>query len=265
MSTGHVALVGGGPAPSELITVRGRELLEAADVVVADRLGPRGLLDELGGDVEVVEVGKEPGRQSATQDEINELLVDRARAGRRVVRLKGGDPYVLGRGGEEREHCRAHGVDVEVVPGITSASAVPAAVGIPLTHRGLARGFTVITGHEDLDVVPRSAQHTLVILMGVSTLPRVSRQLMADGHDPETPVGVVESGGTEAQRVTLGRLRSIAELAARRQVTNPAVIVVGSVVTLADDWTDDEDDGAAARAGAASSGRDDRHDAPTTR
>lgn len=233
---GPVALVGGGPGDDALVTVRGRELLGLADVVIADRLGPRGLLEELAPDVEVIDVGKAPGNHAATQDEINALLVTHALAGRRVVRFKGGDPYILGRGSEEREHCRRFGIEIEVVPGITSAIAVPAAAGIPLTHRGLSRGFTVISGHEDLDVVPRASGHTLVILMGVKTLRRSATQLMVHGFDAETPVGIVESGCTPDQRVTLGRLGGIADLAVERRVQNPAVIVVGDVVTLAHDW-----------------------------
>ncbi|GAB3187518.1 uroporphyrinogen-III C-methyltransferase [Nesterenkonia suensis] len=241
--TGHVALIGGGPAQADLITQRGHELLLAADVVIADRLGPRALLHQLAEGVEVIDVGKAPGCHTATQDEINDLLVDRASRGLRVARLKGGDPYVLGRGSEEREHCRRYGIEVEVVPGITSAVGVPAEAGIPLTHRGLSRGFTVITGHDDLDVVPRSAQHTLVILMGVSTLRRTATHLMVNGHDASTPVAIIESGGTDEQRVTLSRLHAVADVAARRQVANPAVIVVGAVVTLADDWPRELDTG----------------------
>lgn len=238
MSTGHVSLIGGGPGEESLITLRGRELLQAADVVVADRLGPRGLLADLGPNVQIIDVGKAPGQHTRSQEQINALLVEHALAGRSVVRLKGGDPYILGRGSEEREHCRRHGVTVEVVPGITSAVSVPAAAGIPLTHRGLSRGFSMITGHEDLGVIPRAEGHTLVILMGVKTLRRTATQLMVNGFAAETPVGIVESGWTPDQRVTLGRLSSIADLATERRVANPAVIVVGDVVTLADGWAE---------------------------
>lgn len=233
---GHVSLIGGGPGEESLITVRGRELLAAADVVIADRLGPRGLLEELSQKVEIIDVGKAPGCHSASQDQINELLLTHARAGRRVVRLKGGDPFILGRGSEEREYLRRFGIESEVVPGITSAISVPAAAGIPLTHRGLSRGFTVVTGHDDLDVIPRAEGHTLVVLMGVKTLPRTATALMVGGFAAETPVGIIESGWTPDQRVTLGRLGNIAEIAAERQVGNPAVIVIGEVVTLADAW-----------------------------
>ncbi|GAA1455193.1 uroporphyrinogen-III C-methyltransferase [Nesterenkonia lacusekhoensis] len=236
MST--VSLIGGGPGEESLITERGRELLQAADVVVADRLGPRGLLDDLAPEVEVIDVGKAPGHHSTPQEQINALLVEHALAGRTVARLKGGDPFILGRGSEEREHCRRYGIEVEVVPGITSAVSVPAAAGIPLTHRGISRGFTVVTGHEDLGVIPRAEGHTLVILMGVKTLRRTATALMVNGFAAETPVGIVEAGWTPQQRVTLGRLGDIAELALQRQVANPAVIVVGEVVTLADHWAE---------------------------
>lgn len=233
---GHVSLVGGGPGEESLITVRGRELMETADIVIADRLGPRGLLAELPPRVRIIDVGKAPGQHSAPQDDINALLVHHALAGRNVVRLKGGDPYILGRGSEEREHCRRFGIEAEVVPGITSAISVPAAAGIPLTHRGLSRGFTVVTGHEDLGVIPRAEGHTLVILMGVKALRRTATQLMVNGFAAETPAGIVESGWTPQQRVTLSRLGAIADVAAERGVENPAVIVIGDVVTLADGW-----------------------------
>lgn len=233
---GRVSLVGGGPGEESLITLRGRELVHAADVVIADRLGPRGLLQDLAPAVQIIDVGKAPGQHSAPQEDINALIVQHALAGRHVVRLKGGDPYILGRGSEEREHCRRYGIEVEVVPGITSAISVPAAAGIPLTHRGLSRGFTVVTGHEDLGVIPRAEGHTLVILMGVKALRRTATHLMVNGFAAETPAGIVESGWTPQQRVTLGRLGTIADVAAHRGVANPAVIVIGDVVTLADGW-----------------------------
>lgn len=233
---GRVALVGGGPGEAGLITVRGRQLLAEADVVVADRLGPRGLLTELAdaaaGGPRVIEVGKAPGAHQASQDEINQILVDEAKAGNVVVRLKGGDPYVLGRGGEEAAFCREHGVDVEVVPGVTSAISVPAAAGIPVTHRGLATGFSVVTGHEELDELPARPDHTIVLLMGVRRLAHSVRHLLAHGLPAGTPVAIVESGWTERQRVTIGTLETIVDQAERVSVANPAVIVVGDVVRV---------------------------------
>ncbi|MFP5336163.1 MAG: uroporphyrinogen-III C-methyltransferase [Actinomycetes bacterium] len=231
---GWVALVGGGPGDPGLITTRGRRLLAAADVVVVDRLAPRTLLDTLDDDVVVVDVGKSPGHHPVPQDVINDVLVEHALAGRNVVRLKGGDPYVLGRGSEERAACEAAGVRVEVVPGVTSAVAVPAAVGIPVTHRGLARGFTVVTGHEELAVAPPGAGHTLVLLMGVTRLAESAAALVRAGRPPETPVAVVEDGFGPRQRVTVGTLATIGDLARERGVRSPAVTVVGDVVRLVD-------------------------------
>jgi uroporphyrin-III C-methyltransferase/precorrin-2 dehydrogenase/sirohydrochlorin ferrochelatase len=231
---GSVALVGGGPGDPGLITTRGRQLLAAADVVVVDRLAPRTLLEELDSDVEVVDVGKIPGNHPVTQDEINNLLVEHASAGRRVVRLKGGDPFVLGRGGEEVAACREAGIPVEVVPGVTSAVAVPAVAGIPLTHRGLAKQFTVVSGHDGLDWPSlASLKGTLVLLMGVSRLSMIAHELVRHGRDAATPVAVVEDGYGPGQRLTVGTLATIADLAAVRGVRPPAVIVVGDVVTLA--------------------------------
>ncbi|MFS0717616.1 uroporphyrinogen-III C-methyltransferase [Arthrobacter sp. 1P04PC] len=231
-ATGSVALVGGGPGDPGLITVRGRRLLGQADVVVADRLGPRQLLDELAPDVRVVEVGKTPGHHPVPQAEINRILVAEALAGHRVVRLKGGDPYVLGRGGEEAEYCRQHGVDVELVPGVTSAVSVPAAAGIPVTHRGLARGFSVVTGHEELAEVPARADHTVVLLMGVGRLGESAATLAAAGLPAATPVGIVENGYLPNQRVTIGTLGTIADQAEAAGVANPAVVVIGDVVRV---------------------------------
>jgi uroporphyrin-III C-methyltransferase / precorrin-2 dehydrogenase / sirohydrochlorin ferrochelatase len=229
---GSVALVGGGPGDTGLITVRGRRLLGQADVVVADRLGPRELLNELAPDVRVIEVGKTPGHHPVPQAEINRILVEEALQGHRVVRLKGGDPYVLGRGGEEAEFCRRHGVEVEVVPGVTSAISVPAAAGIPVTHRGLAKGFSVVTGHEELSEVPARADHTVVLLMGVGQLRESASALGRAGLPSDTPVGIVENGYLPDQRVTIGTLGTIADQAEAAGVANPAVIVIGDVVRV---------------------------------
>ncbi|GAB5078584.1 uroporphyrinogen-III C-methyltransferase [Arthrobacter sp. AD-310] len=229
---GSVALVGGGPGDTGLITVRGRRLLGQADVVVADRLGPRELLNELAPDVRIIEVGKTPGHHPVPQAEINRILVEEALKGHRVVRLKGGDPYVLGRGGEEAEHCRRHGVEVEVVSGVTSAISVPAAAGIPVTHRGLAKGFSVVTGHEELSEVPARPDHTVVLLMGVGQLRESASALGEAGLPAGTPVGIVENGYLPDQRVTIGTLGSIADQAEAAGVANPAVIVIGDVVRV---------------------------------
>ncbi|MCF3137912.1 uroporphyrinogen-III C-methyltransferase [Paenarthrobacter sp. AR 02] len=229
---GSVALVGGGPGDSGLITVRGRRLLGQADVVVADRLGPRELLNELAPDVRVIEVGKTPGHHPVPQLEINRILVEEALKGNRVVRLKGGDPYVLGRGGEEAEFCRQNGVEVEVVSGVTSAISVPAAAGIPVTHRGLAKGFSVVTGHEELSEVPARPDHTVVLLMGVAQLRDSAAALAGSGLPLDTPVGIVENGYLPDQRVTIGTLGTIADQAEAVGVANPAVIVIGDVVRV---------------------------------
>ena len=237
-------LVGGGPGDPDLITVKGLRLLENADVVVVDRLGPRSLLDTLprvlSGEVPVIDVGKQPGHHPVRQSEINEILVEQARLGRNVVRLKGGDPYVLGRGGEEVAACVAAGVAVEVVPGVTSAVSVPAAAGIPLTHRGVARGFTVLSGHDDvsglLGGVPGGPEHTVVLLMAIAGLSHTAWALVEGGRPAETPVAIVEDGYGPRQRTTVATLGTVARVAAEAGVRNPAVVVVGDVVTLAPDW-----------------------------
>ena len=230
---GHVVLVGGGPGDPDLITVRGRRELARADVVVYDRLGPVGLVDDLAPDVETIDAGKRPGQHTLTQDEINAVIVDRARAGLRVVRLKGGDPFVFGRGSEEVQACVAAGVTVEVVPGISSAVAAPAAAGIPVTHRGLSNGYAVITGHElrDVEALAR-LDLTLVVLMGVATLPDLVAGLVGAGRRADTPVAIVERASTPQQRVTVGTLETITATAQRTAVTNPAVIVIGDVVSV---------------------------------
>ncbi|MDP5228002.1 MULTISPECIES: uroporphyrinogen-III C-methyltransferase [Arthrobacter] len=229
---GTVALVGGGPGDPGLMTVRARRLLAEADVVVADRLGPRSVLNQLPEDVRVIEVGKTPGHHPVPQEEINRILVREALAGNRVVRLKGGDPYVLGRGGEELAFCREHDVDVQVVSGVTSAISVPAAAGIPVTHRGLATGFSVVTGHDELGSLPARPDHTVILLMGVKALSRSMAALAASGLPADTPVAIVERGYAPDQRVTVATVADVAGRAAEVGVENPAVIVVGDVVRL---------------------------------
>ncbi|HEX6919654.1 MAG TPA: uroporphyrinogen-III C-methyltransferase [Actinomycetes bacterium] len=234
-AAGSVALVGGGPGDPGLITTRGRRLLAEADVVVVDRLAPRALLDELDPDVLVVDAGKTAGNHPMPQEQINAAIVEHAQAGRRVVRLKGGDPFVLGRGGEEALACLAAGVPVEVVPGVTSAVAVPAAAGIPVTHRGRSRQVTVASGHEGLDWATLSRlDGTLVLLMAVSALADATTALVAHGMAPDTPAAVVESGCTPQQRTTVGTVATIAALARERGVRPPGILVVGRVVDLAE-------------------------------
>lgn len=234
--SGWVALVGGGPGNPGLITARGLQLLSAADVVVVDRLAPRDLLDRLDADVEVIEAGKGPDAHTLTQDQINAVIVERALQGHRVVRLKGGDPFVLGRGGEEVLACGAAGVPVEIVPGVTSAVAAAASGGVPVTHRGLSSQFTVISAHDDVEtaLADAPASGTLVILMGVGRLQRIVDALVGDSRPGSTRVTIVERGTLPDQRVTTGTLDSIVPLAAAAHVTSPAVIVVGEVCSLTD-------------------------------
>lgn len=233
---GWVALVGGGPGAEGLLTLRGRQLLAAADVVVVDRLAPRGVLAELPPDVRVVDVGKDVGFHAVPQEEINRILVAEGLAGRGVVRLKGGDPYVLGRGGEERLACERVGVPVEVVAGVTSAIAVPAAAGIPVTHRGLARSFTVVTGHDQVPTLPPGSDHTLVVLMGVARLRDSTAAMIAAGRDVACPAAVIERGLLPGQRTTVATLADLADRAAEVGVRSPAVVVIGDVVRLAPEW-----------------------------
>ncbi len=237
---GRVVLVGGGPGDADLLTLRGRRELAAADVVVSDRLAPRSVLDELAPGVLILDVGKAPGRHPVPQHEINRLLVEHAQAGRRVVRLKGGDPFVLGRGGEEVAACRAAGVPVDVVPGVTSAFSVPAAAGIPVTHRGVSRQVTVLSGHDALDGHDAEINWpalvagggTLVVLMGVGALPTISEGLIAAGMERGTPAAVIENGWSADQRVIGGTVADIADRAAVAGVRSPAVIVIGDVAAL---------------------------------
>jgi uroporphyrin-III C-methyltransferase / precorrin-2 dehydrogenase / sirohydrochlorin ferrochelatase len=233
-----VAIVGGGPGDPDLLTLRARRLLAAADVVVVDRLAPQLPLAELAPHVEVVDAAKLPRGPAMAQDAINELLVARARAGAFVVRLKGGDPYVFGRGSEEVAACIAAGVPVIVVPGLSSALAVPALAGIPLTHRGVAHEAVVVSGHLSpgdpgslVDWVALGRlRGTLVVLMGVERLAEIATVLIRHGRPATTPVAVVQDGSLPGQRITVGTLTDIGERAAAAGVRPPAVIVIGEVV-----------------------------------
>lgn len=229
---GSVHLVGGGPGSPGLLTVRGRLLLSLADVVVVDRLAPREVLADLSDEVEVIDCGKTPGNHLMNQDEINAVLVDRAKQGLRVVRLKGGDPFIFGRGSEEALVCLANEIPFEVVPGVTSAASVPAAAGIPLTHRGLSRAFTVLTGHDGFHPHPKDFDQTYVVLMGVDQLERLTSTFLEAGWAESTPVAIIERGWTQGQRTTVGTLSGIAEQSIAEKVSSPAVIVVGNVVNL---------------------------------
>jgi uroporphyrin-III C-methyltransferase/precorrin-2 dehydrogenase/sirohydrochlorin ferrochelatase len=239
--TGSVALVGGGPGDPELITVRGRRLLAEADVVVVDRLAPRDLLEDLPERVEVIDCGKSAHRHNLTQPEINDVLVEKAREGKRVVRLKGGDPFVFGRGGEEWLACVAAGVPVTVVPGLSSALAAPAAAGIPLTHRGVAADFTVVSGHLDpgrpadqgVDW-PGLAAHagTLVLLMAMDRLDLIARELIGHGLSAATPAAVVYKATLPEQQVLRAPLAELAGAARGAGVGAPAVVVIGAVVDV---------------------------------
>ncbi|AEE45401.1 uroporphyrinogen-III C-methyltransferase [Cellulomonas fimi] len=230
---GRVVLVGGGPGALDLLTLGARRAIAQADVVVTDRLGPVGVLDELAPGVEVVDVGKSPGHHPVPQHEINRILVEQARRGRVVVRLKGGDPFLYGRGGEEVRACREAGVAVEVVPGVSSALAAPAAAGIPLTHRGTVGAVHVMNGHDGWSSAAltglRDASCTVVVLMGVTVLADLTAQAVAEGVDPATPVAVVEDGTLPTQRVTRATLGDAAARAAAVGVRAPAVVVIGAV------------------------------------
>lgn len=237
---GRVYLVGSGPGGLGLLTFRAREVIDSADVILYDQLPGEAILATLPGTAETINCGKFGGSHTLTQEEIENLMVDRAKQGKRVVRLKGGDPFVFGRGGEEMEVMREHGIAVEVVPGITSAVAVPAACGIPVTHRSHASQVTFLTGHEDptkeesaidWDWLAKSPG-TIVILMGVKNLKEITGSLIAHGMAGKKPVAIIERGFRPDQRVTIGCLEDILKTAEDAGVKPPAIIVIGDVVTL---------------------------------
>jgi uroporphyrin-III C-methyltransferase/precorrin-2 dehydrogenase/sirohydrochlorin ferrochelatase len=235
-----VALVGGGPGDPGLITVRGRQLLADADVVVTDRLAPRELLAELPSDVEIVDASKIPYGRSMAQQAINETLISRARDGKFVVRLKGGDPFVFGRGGEEMEACLRAGIPVTVVPGVTSAVAVPAAALIPVTHRGTAQEFHVVSAHVppgdprssvDWETLARTTG-TLVLLMALERVGPVAETLIRYGREPSTPISVIAEGTMPNQRTIYSTLDKVEMLVNRARLRPPAIVVIGGVVEI---------------------------------
>lgn len=236
---GKVYLVGAGPGDPGLITVKGLALLRRADVVIYDRLAPPELLAEARAGTELIDGGKQPTRHRLSQEAINQVMIDRAQQGALVVRLKGGDPFVFGRGGEEALACAAAGVAYEVVPGVSSAFAVPAYAGIPLTHRQLARSFSVFTGHEDpttpetaLDYAALVQQDTLVVMMGVTQLAKIVARLIEHGKHPDTPAACIEWGTVARQRVVEGTLTALPGLVQQAEIQPPAIMVVGEVVRL---------------------------------
>lgn len=240
--TGKVYLVGSGPGSINLMTIRAREVLSIADIILYDQLPGREIIDSLPETTEKIDVGKFGGHHIMKQSETEALMVEKAKEGKNVVRLKGGDPFVFGRGGEEMLTCRTNNIPVEVVPGITSAIAVPATVGIPVTHRGLSSDVTFITGNEDPDKKDSTIDYawlskskgTIVILMGVKNLPVITSSLIKNEMDKDTPVAVIERGLRKDQRETLGTLENISILAKERGVKPPAIIIIGNVVSLYD-------------------------------
>ena len=241
---GKVYLVGAGPGHPQLLTLKALELLRTADVVIYDRLIPAEILALARVDAERIYVGKAPGRHESRQQATNDLLVETARRAARVVRLKGGDPTLFGRGGEEAAHLAAHGIPFEIVPGVTAALSVPIAAGIPVTHRDHASTVAVVTGHRredrelrDLDWAALAGIDTIVFLMGVHKLPEIAQRLMAHGRAPTTPAAVVQMAYWPGEQVVVGTLRELPQLAEAAGVIPPATIVVGEVVRLRDQLT----------------------------
>jgi uroporphyrin-III C-methyltransferase/precorrin-2 dehydrogenase/sirohydrochlorin ferrochelatase len=243
---GGVAIIGGGPGDPGLITVRGRQLLAEADVVLTDRLAPRSLLDELPADVEVIDVSKIPYGRAMPQEQINATLIERAKAGQFVARLKGGDPFVFGRGAEEVLACLRAGVPVTVVPGVTSAVGVPTSVGLPVTHRGVAQEFHVVSVHvppgDDRSTVDWAllggSTGTLVLLMAVQQIGAVVAELLRHGRSPDTPVSVIADGTMPTQRTINSTLEQVEGIVTREGIRPPAIVVVGDVVNVAAEITE---------------------------
>lgn len=242
LSPQPVVLIGGGPGAWDLITVRGMHALQAADIILADHLGPAGELDKLC-DVEskeIIDVSKLPYKKSVSQEKINELLITHARGGKKVVRLKGGDPFVFGRGFEEVQALAQEGIPTDVIPGVTSAVSVPASAGIPVTQRGMVHGFTVVSGHlapghekslVNWEALAQSGA-TLCVIMGVRNARAIANALMAGGLDSATPVAVIENGTLAEERVIKTALASMGDVTAEAKIVPPAVFVIGAVAGL---------------------------------
>lgn len=238
MDNGKVYLVGAGPGDPKLLTVYGLECIQKSDVIVYDRLVNPELLDYAKKDAELIFCGKLPGKHHLIQEEIHEVLVEKSKAGKTVTRLKGGDPCVFGRVGEEAEVLASHGIQYEIVPGVTAGIAAPAYAGIPVTHRDYASSFAIITGHRRNNQDDTNWEalatgiDTLAFYMGVGNLAYISKQLIAHGRSARTPVAVIEWGTTKEQRTVTGTLESIEQLVLANNIQNPAMILVGEVVGL---------------------------------
>jgi uroporphyrinogen III methyltransferase/synthase len=239
MVRGKVFLIGAGPGDPKLLTIKAAELLKTADVVVYDRLVNTAILKHAPDNAEKIYVGKRTGKHELTQEEITELLIEKALRGKRVVRLKGGDPFLFGRGGEEAEALAADGIEFEVVSGVTSAIAAPAYAGVPLTHRDFVASVTIVTGHRAGDgeksvdwAKIAGTGGTIVILMGVESLETIAEKLVEGGLSPDTPVAVVEQGTLKQQKTVIGKIGTIAKDAKKKNVKPPAVVVVGEVAIL---------------------------------
>lgn len=238
---GKVFIVGAGPGDPDLITVKAMKCLEQADVILYDRLVNPLLLNYANPETEFIYCGKAPGNHCVSQDSIQQLLVEKALGGKLVVRLKGGDPFIFGRGGEEAEVLVQNGIDFEVVPGVTSGISAPAYAGIPVTHRDMSRSIAMVTGH-CLSGKPNNIRwdhlaqgvDTLVIYMGIKHLPFICNQLQSAGKHSQTPIAVIEQGTTANQRTVVGTLETIVEVVKENQITNPSMIVIGEVVKLSE-------------------------------
>lgn len=239
---GKIWLVGAGPGDPELLTIKGLKAIQQADVILYDRLVNEELLSYAKDDAELIFCGKLPDHHFLQQDSINFLLVKHAKEGKKVVRLKGGDPFVFGRGGEEAAFAVKHQVEFEVVPGITSGIAAPAYAGIPVTHRDYSASFAIVTGHrkegseeEEKWQALAKGIDTLAIYMGVKNLPYIQKQLLTHGKSPKTPVALIHWGTTGKQRTVTGTLETIADVAEQQRVKNPSMIIIGEVVRLHDE------------------------------